>query len=589
MLGHLSRERVLPDAAPPTGSDLIERGRKRAASFDIPQSRFQRERDVKCEAAFKIAMAAAGRPMFHAQAGWRDPEVTAANMAEISARVREAGGHVDRYGICLDWSMGYPPDARGGRNQGTGLVLRSDDDFRLLAEATDAAAHFGDFVIGMPAAVENTVAALRAGSTSIGNLGQYFTFRLPDWDDDALIAAATVEAIAICAVQPVDIIVHSNLDDGFAARFSDLACTLGAALIERYIVEQLLGARIGHCYGHTFSGLKERQAFHLALSEASPGPGSMIYGNTTRFGDDDAANYAVLASYLGADMAALRWAPSGHAVTPIPVTEARRIPSVDEIVDAQVFAATLAERLADTLPPDPPEAVRSLGVEIALGGRAFFDNVMNGLGELGYVTDDPYELLLAIRRIGAPALERAFGPGRADERGYYGRAPLVESSVVGEISAQAEQIIAGLEPDVADGIKRRCPKVCIATTDVHEYGKRLVEQVLAKLGLETVDGGIGVDADDLLQTAADAGADAIAVSTYNGVAAAFVQQIAGEMATGPYRPQVFIGGRLNAVPDGTNTGMPVDVADEIGGTGAIPCARIEDMLAVLAQGSGDKK
>ncbi len=588
MTTDLARAHILPETNAPSSADLIACGRERASEIEMPKARFQRDRDVASESAYKMDMAARLQPMFHAQAGWRDPEVTATNMAEISSRVAEAGGCVDRYGICLDWSMGYPPDGRDDRARGTGLVLRSDDDFRLLADATDAAAHFGDFVIGMPAAVENTMAALRAGSTSIGNLGQYFTFRLPDWDDDAGIAAATVEAIAICAAQPVDVIVHSNLDDGFAARFSDLACTLGAALIERYIVEDLLGARIGHCYGHTFSGLRERQAFHLALAEASPGPGTMIYGNTTRFGGDDAANFAVLASYLTADLAALRWAPSGHAVTPIPVTEARRIPSVDEIVDAQVFAATLAERLKETLPDEPPEVVRALADEIVQGGRTFFDNVMGGLGERGYDTGDAYEMLLAIRRIGAPALERAFGPGKEDERGYYGRAPVVVSSVVDEIAAQADGIVSALDPQLVDGIKRRRPKVCIATTDVHEYGKRLVEQVLGQLQVETVDGGIGVDADDLLSTAETAGADVIAVSTYNGVAADFVQRLAGEMTPGEYRPQVFIGGRLNAVPDGTNTGLPVDVAEKIGKAGVIPCTGVEDMLKVLAGDSGEK-
>lgn len=588
MSAEFSRDRVLPESDPPAGIELIRRGRARAAGIDMPKARFQRARGVASETEFKQAMAADLKPMFHAQAGWRDPDVTAANMAEISKRVADAGGRVDRYGICLDWSMGYPPDKRDGRNRGTGLVLRSDDDFRLVAEATDAAAHFGDFVIGMPAAVENTEAALRAGATSIGNLGQYFTFRLPEWDDDALIAAATVEAIAMCAAQSVDIIVHSNLDDGFAARFSDLACTLGAALIERYIVEHLIGGRIGHCYGHTFSGLKERQAFHLALAEASPGPGTMIYGNTTRFADDDAANYAVLAGYLSADLAALRWASSGHAVTPIPVTEARRIPSVDEIADAQIFAATLAERTSELLPANPPESVRALADEIVAGGRTFFDNVLNGLGELGYATDDAYEMLLAIRRIGAPALERAFGPGKRDERGYYGRAPVVVSSVVSEIADRADGIVTGLDPRLVEGLKHRRPKICIATTDVHEYGKRLVEQVLSKLEIEVVDGGIGVDADDLLKTAEAASADVIAISTYNGVAADFVRDLAGEMKPDGYRPQVFVGGRLNAVPDGTNTGLPVNVADELGKTGAIPCTRIEDMLEIIATAGGEK-
>lgn len=588
MSAEFSRDRVLPEIDLISGVDLIRRGHARAADIVMPQARFQREREVASESAFKRAMAGELKPMFHAQAGWRDPEVTAANMAEISRRVADVGGRVDRYGICLDWSMGYPPGQREGRNRGTGLVLRSDDDFRLVAEATDAAAHFGDFVIGMPAAVENTEAALKAGATSIGNLGQYFTFRLPDWDDDALIARATVEAMAMCAAQPVDIIIHSNLDDGFAARFSDLACTLGAALIERYIVEHLIGGHIGHCYGHTFSGLRERQAFHLALAEASPGPGTMIYGNTTRFAEDDAANYAVLAGYLGADLAALRWAPSGHALTPIPVTEARRIPSVDEIADAQIFAATLAERTSELLSDNPPESVRALADEIAAGGRKFFDNVMNGLGELGYATDDAYEMLLAIRRIGAPALERAFGPGEMDSGGYYGRAPVVVSSVVNEIADQADSIVTGLDPSLLDGLKRRRPKICIATTDVHEYGKRLVEQVLSKLDVDVVDGGIGVDADDLLKTAEAASADVIAISTYNGVAADFVRDLAGEMRPGGYHPQVFIGGRLNAVPDGTNTGLPVDVANSLSETGAIPCARIEDMLEIIANQDGGK-
>ena len=53
-------------------------------------------------------------------------------------------------------------------------------------------------------------------------------------------------------------------------------------------------------------------------------------------------------------------------------------------------------------------------------------------------------------------------------------------------------------------------------------------------------------------------------------------------------PQVFIGGRLNAVPDGTNTGLPVDVAEKIGKAGVIPCTGVEDMLKVLAGDSGEK-
>ncbi|MHB2268228.1 hypothetical protein [Aliihoeflea sp. PC F10.4] len=58
-----------------------------------------------------------------------------------------------------------------------------------------AAPYFGDFMLGLPGAVENTRAALAAGVTTIGNLGQYFTFRLPDWDDDVATTEATVTAL----------------------------------------------------------------------------------------------------------------------------------------------------------------------------------------------------------------------------------------------------------------------------------------------------------------------------------------------------------------------------------------------------------
>ncbi len=39
-------------------------------------------------------------------------------------------------------------------------------------------AHMGDFIIGFPASTENTVFALQAGVTTIGNLSQFFAMRL---------------------------------------------------------------------------------------------------------------------------------------------------------------------------------------------------------------------------------------------------------------------------------------------------------------------------------------------------------------------------------------------------------------------------
>ena len=579
----LSRTAILPEIDLPDAKGLIDSGRALATSVKVGPSRFLQAHNVVSEAAYKRARAADGQLMFHAQVGWRDPMLTAENMALIENRVAEHGGKVDRYGICLDWSMGFPSGERDGRQRGTGLVLSGAEDFRLLADASTVAPHFGDFVIGMPAALENTVAALQAGATAIGNLGQYFTFRLPDWDDDVEITARSVEAIALCAAQPIDILIHSNLDDGFAARFSDLACALGAVLIERYIVEDLLDGTLGHCYGHTFSNLNTRHAFQIALADTGGNaPGTMIYGNTTAFTDNEAESYAALAAYLATDIASLRETGTGHALTPIPVTEAVRIPSVDEIIDAQIFASRLVARLGTASPQRPSEDVLSLAEVIKTGGEQFFDRVMRGLREAGYDTENPFEMLLALRRIGAAELERAFGPGVEDPTGYYGRAPLVTSSVIDEVSQQANSIIDNLAPSIIDNLKKRAPRICVATTDVHEYGKRLVELVLKKIGVETIDGGVSTDADDLAAFAREFEADVIAVSTYNGVASSFICQLTDEIEKLELQADVYIGGRLNAVPDGSNTGIPVDDLNAIKVAGAIPCARVEDMLIDIA-------
>jgi hypothetical protein len=41
---------------------------------------------------------------------------------------------------------------------------------------------------------------------------------------------------------------------------------------------------------------------------------------------------------------------------------------------------------------------------------------------------------------------------------------------------------------------------------------------------------------------------------------------------------VFVGGKLNRVPDGSNTSLPVDIANEIAAAGAVVCPRVESMI-----------
>ena len=577
----LDRAQILPESALPEAEDLLAEGQRLARTVTVGPCPFLTAHDVPSESAYKRRQAAGKKIMFHAQFGYRSLAKSRRAYAEIYERVAAAGYRVDRYGICLDWSMGYPAARRADMPRGTGLILGGPEDFVALTRSAPVAPHFGDFVIGTPAAVENTAAALAAGATSIGNLGQYFTFRMPGWDDDVGTTAEAVKALALCAAQPVEIMIHSNLDDGFAALFCDLACGIGAVLIERYIVEELVGGHVSHCYGHTFSEPLTRLAFQRALARVTETPGSMVYGNTTIFGPGEVENYANLASYLLVDIVAQRDRPTGHGLNPVPVTEAMRIPEIDEIVDAHLFANRLAQRAEGFEALFDLEAAERVAGRLVEGGRRFKERVLSGLAEAGVDTTSPFELLLALRRIGARRLEELFGPGEPRQDALRKRVPVVRATTVAALEAQGEGIAAFLSQPEREAVRRAGFTACVTCTDVHEYGKILLETVLGRLGLEVVDAGVSADPDAVARRAGAAGVDLIAVSTYNGVALHYLQALRREMDRRGLDVPIFIGGKLNQIPEGSPSSLPVDVTGQLWALGAVVCHRVEDMLEEL--------
>ena len=577
----LSRSAVIPEPGLASGEALLAAGAALARDWRVGPSAFLDHVGQPSEAAYKRARMAEGRIMQHAQVGYRDPEKSRRAYAEIHGACAAAGVIVDRYGICLDWSMGYPRAERAGRPRGTGLILGDADDFAKLTAEAPVAPHFGDFVLGFPAAVENTQAALAAGSTAIGNLGQYFTFRLPHRDDDVAATEATVTALGLIAGQEAEVLVHSNLDDGFAALFTDLACCLGAALIEKHVVEDLIGARVGHCYGHHFSDPLTRLAFQRALAETSDTPGTMVYGDTMSYRGGEGANYASLGHYLLIDVLAQRGRPSGHAVNPVPVSENRRIPDIGEIVEAQLFAARLIARAGDYEPLFEVAEAERAAERIVAGGRAFRDRVLGGLAAAGFDTADAAELLLALRRIGAKRLEELFGPGEADEGAPRGRRPLVPAATFREIERQAAERLSAVPAATRARIGAAGLSALVASTDVHEHGKLLVERMLRDLGVALIDGGVSVDPDDLARLAGSEGADLVAISTYNGVALSFVRALMAELEGLGVTAPVLIGGRLNEIPADSDSSLPLDVRAELRGLGVSPCGDAADLLPVL--------
>ena len=578
----LERVDVLPEPGLPSTAELVAEGRALARRVKVGRSAFLDHYAVSSEAQYKRQRAASGEVMLHAQIGYRDFDRTVAAVGEVWERLDRAGYRLDRFGVQFDQVMGYPAAARKGRISGAGMVV---DDVSRLSELTAAApvaCHFGDFVVGFPSAVENASAALAAGATTIGNLGQYWCYRLFDWDDDVAVTAETVRALAMLAAQPVDIIVHSNINDGMAALFCDLSCALGGILLEKHIVEDLLGARVGHCFGHTFSEPLTRIAFQRAVATVGGGPGSMIYGNTTGYRAVEVQNFATLGTYLLVDVLGQRTRPTGHAINPVPVTEAERIPDVDEIVDAHLFANRLIERALPFEQVFDFDAVDRTAAELVAGGERFRDAVLAGLGEAGVDTGDAVEMLLALRRIGAKRLEQWYGPGAADATRLRGRRPVVQAPVITEIEASGARCLAGVDDQVKAAVRARGLTGCVASTDVHEYGKIMVERVLGELGVQLLDAGTDVSPQHLAAIAREGGADFIALGTYNGLALGYVSRLREALREAGLLIPVYVGGRINEVPEGSNTSLPVDVSGRVRKLGVHTCERVEDMLLALA-------
>jgi methylmalonyl-CoA mutase cobalamin-binding subunit len=568
----MMRPLIAPEMRP--GAELLAEGRAMACDWAMGTNAFLKDENVASEAAYKRREAAKGRIMQHAHIGFRNIDRTVGAMGELHAAALKQGVQIDRFGITLDWTMGYPPERRADATRGTGIVLSGPEDFVRITNASPAAAHFGDFMLGLPGALHNTQAAIVAGATAIGNLGQYFTFRLPYWDDDVATTEATVTALGLIAAQDADILVHSNLDDGFAGLFLDMASALGMVVIEKHIIEDLIGAQASFCYGHHFSDPLSRAAFHAALAQVTDTPGTMIFGNTVAYRGAPAANYASLASYLLADIAALgRW-HSGHAINPVPVTENMRIPDTDEILDAQLFAARLAEHAPAHGALMDRALIDGMATTLLEGGRAFAARALAGLAARGVDVTDPAALMLAIKRLGARQMEAMFAATVTEGRPV----PLVPADWAQELDDMAETWVGAQ----GDGADLSHLTVALGTTDVHEHGAYLVRAALERLGPRVVDAGTAVDAEVFVERALAQGADALAVSTYNGVALGYTRALIAALdAQGASLP-VLVGGKLNEIPADSNSSLPVDVSGDIRDTGAHPCAGLDDMLAVLS-------
>ena len=564
----------------PDGRALLEEGRAIARDVKMGVSLLCEQHGVTSEVQYKRKMVEEGRLMTSLNIGMQTWAETARALEYIAEESAKRGFRVDRYQMQMDRRMGLPPEMWEKAAKETGPMLVSKQDWWETAHCAPIQPQLGDMMIGSPMSVSNARNALEAGVTYIGNMSQ-FAWKYPGWPgDDVEQMAEMVKAMGLMAAKrDDDAMMQSYLEDGFCATFKDYCSYIGWAMFERYLINEVMGSRLSIAYGGLTHNPVSKTAVILALEKIKPQGtfNSFYHCNTTAYSAQVDENYAVLSiDDLYLMLAQLR-TKSGAATLSIPVTEALRIPTTEEIVQVQTVAHRIARdapRLMESFHWDHIEAISDRMIE---GGRRFYENIMQGLEELGVDMGDPMQLLLTIRRMGAQAIENQWGVGElptSDAEIYEPEIPTDTFLDFVERRSRVKTIFGANGKKPKDAIQ-----LVVGSTDIHEYAMFLIIEGLQQVGIQPIVAGTSVDPDEFADLALEAGASAILISTHNGMALTYAQQLQKECADRGLELKIAMGGTLNQDVEGLNA--PIDVKDQLREIGVVVCTDVTDILNLL--------
>ncbi len=549
------------------GRDLLEQGRTEGAALVPRRSSFCRANDVASEVAFKQRAKSQGRISYHAHIGLNDWSATERALIEIQDSLADRGFTLDRYGLCLSRAMGMPPDARDDFPKETGPMI-ADDEWVRLGEAAPVQPHMGDNMIGAPNGLANTLAALAAGATTIGNLSQYFTYEWPGFTDVQLTEATVRSLGAMSALRERGALMHSNLDDGVAMQLPHYGAYVGWGALELHVAESLCGVRLTHAFGGLIHQPLHRAVLALALDNIRGGDsvGSMVYGNTVDMVRANTEhNRAVLATSALVDIATQLHRPTGHAIAITPLTEADRIPSAAEIVEVQLLGREIereARRSGDLFNWGHLD---SLAADVATYAFEYRDRALSVFANDGVDLTDPAALLLAMRRVGPAKL--------------FDRVNLAAPTQVARLETWKSGLMTGFVERVSRSLPRLDGKrVVLAVLEVHDVVRDALARALPRSGCEVIILPADSTPESIARAASDEDADAVVMGVYNGAALTIAARLKAALTKEEWAGTIVFGGLLNEDEGGE---LPVDATERIEALGIHTVMEIEELGALL--------
>jgi methylmalonyl-CoA mutase cobalamin-binding subunit len=571
----------------PDGREAVAEGKALGPTIERMTSLYCKEKGVGSEREWREKARANGISctcMNIGLATWDDTRDALGYIYEdaLSRGVRPP----DRFNLIAERRMGLPADIRASAPQETGPVLWDEQDWLEMTQTVPIQPEAADNTIGGPGSVENVVNAVKVGITTIGVLSQY-SWRWPYWEDEITQLMRTLKAAGVLAsLRSEGFVFDSYLEDGYPGVFHDYASYVGWAMLERYISEELIGAAYSSSWGGLTQNPVIKSAVTLALWEVNPDrvPMSYVQGDTIGYSLDLDSNMAVLVNDLMMTKMTDRRYKLGGAPIATPVTEVERIPTWQEVSAVQT-ASRKCEDYIDMLEPfvdwGKVEAMRD---SLVAGGKVFFNNAMTAMKEMGVDTQDPGAVLLLLKRLGAATCEELFGAGEPDDSYLRGKTPILGTDLVRQTMEKRDRLLDTLRergPD--DRLKRK--KIVVASTDVHEFAKFLLTSTFESVGCEVIDCGINRDPEDIVKVALETAADAVVITTHNGVARSFGTKLVDEMRSAAVAAPVYMGGVLNEDIEGSE--VPIDVRGDLKKLGIETPDSIDVMLESIKVASAE--
>ena len=563
--------RGLKPAPHENGMDLVKKGIEIGNSFEAGRSRFIRESNGKytCHMDYKKECMREGKIVWDLLIGLATIEEEIDAIKELSRRAKELGYELNLIQVIPSQLIGLSKEDREKAPATTSYVMDGLDDYLKHTEAAPVDINFTDYHIICPNAIETTINALKAGSPRVGEFSQ-FIWDFPGFDDEVRRFSDMVISLGIMASKRDEMFaVETYLDDGFPGYFIDCASYIGYALVEHYICVTLCNARYSISYGGLLSEIDTRLAIPLALhrllsTEEQPTM-SYINGSTNMQWDHDIhANYGTSCQEMLFEILVEKKYRMGLGINPVAITEKIAVPTMQELWDIFVAGKRTEEKADDWLPFMDFSKLEEMADVMMEQGQIFFNNVMEGLKEAGIDVEDPLEMILTLKHFDPVKFEQAFHPttykkANAAIQPFYptvlGRQTLeLKDKIVGELYDQ------GFKKDDLKG-----KKIVIGSGDAHTYGVVLVEGVLSAMGATVINGGVDMNAVDMLDLADEESSAIIGVSCHIGQALDYGKQMLQLAQERGKDYCILMGGKLNAILPGHSEPTEIgDMLEELG-------------------------